>query len=125
MEYDALGRLVSYTDFKGNLASTPYSTLYEYDKLGRLIKKQVPFMSDGGTIRYSTTKYYYDKVGNIIREKITDNLPGQAETYRSTEYEYNNRGFLTKVTTYDGGSPENYTQYYYDVAGNKLRMYTA
>jgi len=31
---------------------------------------------------------------------------------------------LLTVTAYDNGTPENYTQYYYDSAGNKLRMYT-
>ena len=49
---------------------------------------------------------------------------GQTEAYNKTEYEYNNRNLLTKVITYNGSSPENYTQYYYDAAGNKIRMYT-
>jgi YD repeat-containing protein len=31
---------------------------------------------------------------------------------------------LVKVTTYDNGTPEYYTQYYFDSLGNTLRMYT-
>ena len=124
MVYDALGRMVSKTDIKGNKASTPYSASYEYDKLGRLLKERVPFENVSGTIYYSTNKYYYDKNSNITCQKTTNNLPGQTETYNKTEYEYNNVNLLTKVITYDGSNPENYTQYYYDAIGNKVRMYT-
>ncbi len=124
MVYDALRRRIFYTDIKGNKASTPYSTLYEYDNLGRLIKERIPFEEASGTFYYTTKKHYYDENGNIIRTQSTNNMPGQPETYTKTEYEYNGRGFLIKVTTYDGSSPENYTQYYYDEVENKIRMYT-
>jgi len=41
-EYDELGRKISVTDIAGNKATVPYSTLFEYDVLGRLVKQQVP-----------------------------------------------------------------------------------
>ena len=120
-EYDALGRLKRTADFKSNL-TTPasYWTTYEYDNLGRLVKETIPFEST----YYTTKKHYYDRNGNITGEMVSANKPGAAVAFNLTGYEYNGRNMLTKVTTYNNGSPVNYTQYYYNFAGNKLRMYT-
>lgn len=112
------------TDIKGNKASTQYSTLYFYDNLGRLIEERIPFEDVNGTIHYSIIKYYYDRNGNIVLEKTSKNKPGQTVSYNQIGYEYNSRNMLTKVATYDNGNPVNYTQYYYDGVGNKVRMYT-
>ena len=124
VEYDALGRVKSKTDAKGNAANPKYSITYTYDKLGRVLTESVPFKNNSGTIINSIKKYYYDNNGSIIEERTTNNLEGSAATYTKTQYAYDNRNRLVKVTTYDNGTPENYTQYYYDNAGNKVRMYT-
>ncbi len=123
-EYDSLGRVKKITDMKGNKAAATYFTTYEYDNLDRLIKEIVPFEEVGGTIYYTTKKHYYDQNKNIIRECVTINKPEEAETYSRMDFEYNNRNKLAKVTTYNDEVPENYTQFYYDAAGNKVRMYT-
>ena len=123
--YDALGRVKSVTDIKGNKASTKYSTIYEYDNLGRVIKETIPFsVSDKGVVYKTIKKHYYDGNGNVICEQITNNKPGETESYSKTEYKYNSRNLLEMVITYDNGVPENYTQYFYDNVGNKKRMYT-
>ncbi|MDQ7093821.1 hypothetical protein REC12_09475, partial [Desulfosporosinus sp. PR] len=123
-EYDPLGRIIKVTDIKGNKASTPYSTTYSYDNLGRVIEEDIPFQTTNGTISDTIKKHYYDRNGNIILEKVSSNKPGQTAAFDQTGYEYNSRNQLTKVVTYTNGSPVNYTQYYYDADGNKVRMYT-
>lgn len=122
--YDKLGRLEKVTDIKGNKAAEPYSTTYEYDNLGRVIKETIPFDKSSSTIINSIKKNYYDRNGNKIKEKVLSNKPGEPESYNTTSYEYNDRNMLTTVITYDNGEAENYTQYYYDAVGNKVRMYT-
>lgn len=123
-EYDSLGRVKKTTDMKGNKAANTYFTTCEYDNLGRLIKEVIPFEEVSGTRYYTTKKHYFDRNKNIIRECVTINKPGEVETYSRMDFKYNNRNKLAKVTTYDDGEPENYTQFYYDAAGNKVRMYT-
>jgi YD repeat-containing protein len=122
--YDALGRVTSVTDIKGNKSNPVYSTTYTYDNMGRMLQEKVPFQSSSGTIYYSTKKHYYDRNGNVLIEKTANNKPGETESFSQTGYEYNSRNMLAKTTTYSSGTPVNYTQYYYDAAGNKLRMYT-
>jgi YD repeat-containing protein len=131
--YDAAGRVKAKTDNLGNQASPTYSTLYEYDAMGRVVKESTPFEKVGSTIYYSIKKYTYDKNGNVLFEKISCNKPGETAAFRLTGYEYDNRNRLIKVITYkntvtendiSSAIPENYTQYYYDSMGNKLRMYT-
>ncbi|WBW98142.1 S8 family serine peptidase [Oceanirhabdus sp. W0125-5] len=123
-KYDDLGRVKSTTDMKGNNAAEKYSTTFEYDKLGRVLKEKIPFENKNGTMHYSVKKYHYDKNGNLIEQYVQRNKIGEAENYNKITYEYNPRNMLTKVTTYDNGITENYTQYFYDKLGNKLRMYT-
>ena len=126
-KYDALGRLKSTADFKSNLTSPEaYSTTYVYDNLGRLIQETIPFekADTTGIVYYTVKKHYYDRNGNIISEMVSNSKPGIALTFSKVGYEYNGRNMLTKVITYNNGNPENYTQYYYDNSGNKLRMYT-
>lgn len=123
-QYDALGRKTIVTDILGNKSTTPYSTTYTYDNLGRVIEEDTPFQNTNGTLFTTVKKHYYDRNGNITLEKVSSNKPGQVATYDQTGYEYNSRNMLTKAITYNSGSPVNYTQYYYDAAGNKVRMYT-
>ncbi|NJD04665.1 MAG: hypothetical protein FIA99_19170 [Ruminiclostridium sp.] len=123
-EYDALGRVKKVTDQKGNLANPIYSTEFIYDNLGRVIEEKVPFENVSGTVYFTIKRHYYDRNGNVTLEKTSKNKPGQALSFNQTEYGYNSRNMLTSVKTFDAGSPENYTQYYYDSVGNKLRMYT-
>src|SRR3989339_1756212 len=113
-QYDSLGRLVTSTDFAGNTSN------FKYDELDHLIKEQTPFESD----YMSTKSYYYDLVGNVVLEKISSNKSGETEKFNQTGYEYDNMNRLTKVITYNNGIAENFTQYFYDLVGNKLRMYT-
>lgn len=124
-EYDALGRLARTSDYKANLQSQDnYWTSYEYDSLGRLIKETVPFQNENGTLYSTIKKHYYDEDGNLLCDMISNNKPGEALTFSESRYGYNSRNMLTQVTKYESNSPENYTQYYYDPTGSKLRMYT-
>ena len=122
--YDALGRKITVTDIKGNKASTPYSTTYTYDSLGRVLSEQIPFEDVSGTLTYTLKKYFYDRNNNLLTSKTSNSLPGQTLAYSKTGYGYDKNNRLVHVTAYNGDIPENYTQYYYDAAGNKLRMYT-
>jgi RHS repeat-associated protein len=116
--YTLNGLVLTETDPKGNITS------YTYDGLNRLKEKKIPFESISGTIYYTLQQHTYDANGNIKTDSITNNLPGQAQAFSTTQYDYNSLNQLVIVTTTDGGSPENYTQYYYDADGNKVRMYT-
>ncbi|WP_010244121.1 RHS repeat domain-containing protein [Acetivibrio cellulolyticus] len=122
--YDSLGRLIKFTDIKGNKSNPNYSTFFTYDCMGRLIKVETPFEEVGGTIYYSAEKDYYDRNGNLAKMFEKCNKYNETESYKRIDYEYSDRSLLEKVITYNSGTPENYTQYYYDNAGNKVRMYT-
>ena len=122
--YLALGRVTKVTDIKGNKSNPVYSTTYTYDSLGRVLTERIPFESVNGTVYYTVKKHYYDNRGNTVSERVTVNKPGQEESWSRTDYEYNSRNLLTKVTAYNGSQVENITQYYYDAAGSKVRMYT-
>ncbi len=126
-EYDALGRLKKTTDYRSNQTSpAAYSTIYDYDNMGRLIKETIPFETNAstGNIYSAVKKHYYDRNGNTIQEMISNSKPGEAASFSKTQYEYNGRDMLTCVIKYDSATSQSYTQYYYDYSGNKLRMYT-
>jgi len=123
-EYDELGRKISVTDIAGNKATVPYSTLFEYDVLGRLVKQQVPFEDISGTIYYSESKTYYDLNGNVVKSLVANNEAGDTTTYKQSEYAYDSRNRLVTVSSFENTTDSIYTQYWYDNAGNKLRMYT-
>jgi RHS repeat-associated protein len=117
-EYYPNGLVRSVTDPSAN------TVFYNYDGLNRRFEERTPFDEADGTLYYSINKKGYDKNGNIKASSITGNKPGEEEYYNQTTYEYNARNLLVKATTYNEGVPENYTQYYYDADGNKVRMYT-
>lgn len=105
------GLVQSETDPRGSV------TTYTYDGLSRLIEKKTPFENISGTVYYTLQTYTYDANGNIKSEKITNNLPGQTQSYSEKQYSYDSLNQLIAVTTIDNGSPENYTQYFYDGDG--------
>jgi len=117
-DHDALGRVMAVTDKMGNTST------YTYDRLDRLLEEQIPFEQIDQDLYYTIKQYHYDRNGNVVLQKLSNSIPGEPLAFSQTEYIYNNRNMLTGVTTYDDGNPENYTQYYYDAVGNKLRMYT-
>ncbi len=117
-EYYQNGLTKTTTDAKNNIS------YFYYDGLNRLTEERVPFEKIGTVTYYTVTKNEYDNSGNILIEKTTSNKPGEPEAYNQTGYEYNSRNLLIKVTTYNNGSPVNYTQYFYDADGNKVRLYT-
>ncbi|OPX41889.1 tRNA(Glu)-specific nuclease WapA precursor [Ruminiclostridium hungatei] len=122
--YDALGRVTAKKDNRANAQSLPYATEYTYDNNGRVIVEKIPFENSTGTVYHTIKKHYYDSNGNITSERVTNNKPGQAAQYSRTDFAYDSKNQLIKTITFEGDSPENYTQYFYDAAGNKLRMYT-
>jgi len=121
--YDTLGRVTESYSVLGNKATVPYATIFVNDHLGRIIEQKTPFESDNGTIIYSTKKIYYDNNGNVIKEKQQSNAVGEAESYNITECVYNSRNQLIMTISNDGAETF-YTQNYYDVKGNLLRVYT-
>lgn len=116
-EYDQLGRMTKSYDAKG------YATEFKYDNLGRVIEQKTPFEEKDGTIYYSTKKIWYDNNGNVVKERVATNSSGEAESYNEVIYTYDNRNRLVMTQANDGEN-SNYTQNYYDQAGNLLRVYT-
>lgn len=116
-------------------------TLYEYDKAGRVIRKdeyQGCFGKDELECN-STTMYQYDANGNMEERKIdpiTHKLIEKtnydangnvliSERYyngeldQGVQYEYDEKGRLISMLTYDGNKDINFEQKYgYDEAGN-------
>ncbi|OPX41900.1 tRNA(Glu)-specific nuclease WapA precursor [Ruminiclostridium hungatei] len=122
--YDALGRVTAKKDNRANAQSLPYATEYTYDNNGRVIVEKIPFENSEGTAYHTIKKHYYDSNGNVTSERVTNNKPGQETQYGRTDFAYDSKNQLVKTTTFEGDSPENYTQYFNDAAGNKVRMYT-
>jgi len=116
-EYDGLGRLIKSYDAKD------YATEFTYDNLGRVIEQKTPFEEKDGTIYYSVKKVWYDNNGNVVKERVSTNASGETESYNEVIYTYDNRNRLV-MTQANDGEKSNYTQNYYDVTGNLLRVYT-
>jgi len=95
--YDAVGNIVSYTDFDLDTIT------YVYDEQNRLIEKQFP--------NDSLVNYTYAIDG--LRESITDSRG-------ATIYTYDERDRLTSHTEPNGSTIE----YSYDVAGNRTSVTT-
>ena len=110
--YDFSGNQLSVQDAKGNV------TKYTYDAMNRRTKVEQPFDATGTAI----TTYQYDGAGNILHQENSQNVSGAAEENRIVEYEYDKKNQVITAAMF---APEpNYTQYYYDAAGNLLRTYT-
>ena len=111
--YDLAGRLLTQTDAESG------TTVNAYDALNRVITTERDFTTTADTV----TKYYYDNNGNVAQEMVSSSLPGQTLSFRTRAYSYDSRNRLAASTSYDGQDAV-ITQYYYDDAGNILRMYT-
>ena len=98
------------------------ATEYIYDKLGRVIQKNIPF--DNKTGEMSVVKYEYDKNGNIIKEMVKSKTSDGRESQRVTKKEYDSRNRVTKVTALDKNGKELYTEYGYDNVGNQILVKT-
>ena len=103
--YDGLGRKISATDYKNNMAE------YTYDSLNRLIKEVTPLLGADEIIK----KYYYDATGNVTKESVRR----EANTWDITEYQYNNRNSLISVQ-----SGNDYLVYKYDTMGRIIQQST-
>ena len=110
-EYDGLGQMIRTADAEANAAPTPYYSTLTYDVLGRLLMRQDPV--DANTT--AETRYDYDRNGNNTRTRVKNG----ANSYAETSTQYNWRGKPEKALT--AGTD---TAYFYDPAGNALRMYT-
>ena len=118
--YDKNGRLIS------ELRPGSITISYQYDNLGRLLKKigndkTVNYTYDACKTGYlcsvstngTSTDYTYNTMGNVIKENQS--------IYDKTleiRYAYNNYGTLTK-TTY----PQDTVEYFYDSQGFIAQMY--
>jgi len=111
--YDGMGRLVTVSDFAGNIQR------FTYDELGRLISHRTPFERVGNAIQYAETRYFYDRGGNLIRTSTLINSPGTAQRWATTENTFrHNRLVATQI----GGTDGIRVEYTYDLAGNILTM---
>uniref|UniRef100_UPI0025E9F5B2 PKD domain-containing protein n=1 Tax=Eubacterium sp. TaxID=142586 RepID=UPI0025E9F5B2 len=80
---------------------------YEYDKLGRLIKKY-----EGDALRESLK---YDTLNNLISKEEY-----KGSSSKKTEYSYDKNGRLTTETT-EKGDKKNTTKYQYDTNSNLVK----
>ncbi|MBI9013883.1 MAG: hypothetical protein JEZ08_16735 [Clostridiales bacterium] len=122
--YNALGQLTESYDFKSVKSATPYATKNTYDKIGRLIKTEIPFDTIDGQVKYSVKEYKYDANNNLVEERTSNNKVTELESFNIKKYEYDKRNRLVKVTLENGSNNPVISQYYYDAAGNQVRMYT-
>jgi RHS repeat-associated protein len=108
-EYDWLGRKISETDAKGVV------TVYEYDDAGNILSTGVK--KDAGADVQELQHSVYDLAGRLISQK-----DGNKNT---TTFEYNAFGKVRKtVTPGDAPSiPSNTINYQYDVMGNLTKRY--
>ncbi|OQB13716.1 MAG: tRNA(Glu)-specific nuclease WapA precursor [Firmicutes bacterium ADurb.Bin193] len=113
-EYDALGRLTSYSDYEQNITSVTY------DKLGRQTVLTTPF--EGGT--NSVVKQYYDNNGNLTKTLTQDNAAGEAQHFKKEEFSYDAKNRMVAAIAYEQDDKPVYAQYKYDAAGNPLAVYT-
>ena len=117
-EYNLQGQLIKSYDDKG--IKENYATLYEYDLNGRVIQTKTPIEKTGDGVSYGIIKNEYDTDGNPV---MTEELQSDGKWVR-TEYEYDKLGQLVLVKNCMEGDEAQYTQYAYDVEGNKIRQYT-
>jgi YD repeat-containing protein len=113
--FDWLGRKTSATDPKNSVS------IFTYDDSDRLIQEEIPFEGIYNTIK----NHCYDNNGNITSQRVSNNIPGDPASESRIDYEYSNRNYLTKVSSYNQNTLENYVTYTHDAIGNKLTMSVA
>ena len=110
--FDHMGRLVTASDFMGNVQR------FYYDNIGRLIRHRIPFERIGNITHYSETRYFYDANGNLVQTDTAINRPGQAQQWATNRYTFrHNRLISSLIGVGNGGIRTDYT---YDHAGNIL-----
>ncbi|MBP5433034.1 polymorphic toxin-type HINT domain-containing protein [Ruminococcus sp.] len=148
---DKNGAVVSYRyDANGNRSETVYpngqKTVYNYDKLNRLVSEYTVDDKDNVILKYEytigkagektsvaendrTVDYVYDKLYRLVAEAVTDS-DGKVTRYSYTYDKVNNRISKTvdgEVTSYTYNElnqlvKENDTLYEYDEAGNLVSV---
>jgi len=113
--YDGLGRLLTMSDFAGNVQR------FSYDNLGRLISQRTPFERIGNVIQYSETRYFYDRNGNLTRTSTLINAPGTAQRWADTVNTFRHNRLISSQTG-GAGAEGIRVDYTYDLAGNILTM---
>ena len=120
--YDALGNKTSETNGRDN------TTLFGYDDLNRLIKKNLPavdVLNDPNaaktTSKSPSYSYEYDNEGNLVKEV------SPLGTSVIHEYDEMNREIrtITSFTVKDGVKRNAITKSFYDLAGNKIAVVDA
>ncbi|MBI2328032.1 hypothetical protein HYU92_06975 [Candidatus Curtissbacteria bacterium] len=137
---DSIGNITSVVESGSFISSTPQTTTFSYDSLGRIIKATYP--------SNKTFEYTYDKMGNRLTQKV-DGSTTAAYTYDDdyklikknnfTSYTYDNNGNQTKKPSENFNSDPTYTydfenrlighttsvgnvyDWKYDGLGNRLR----
>lgn len=112
--YNPNGTLASFTSQNGS------TTVYQYDKLNRLIDQWVPFEVANGNMLYAYAGYSYDKAGRKISEKNGIDkvaLGTKAGNLIIKHLTYYKNGLLKSV--YDDENRK--TEYSYDTDGNKVK----
>ena len=115
--YDRGGRLIR-EEYKDG-SSVMKWVEYTYDPWDRKLTETSSFDNSGS----AKVKYTYDKNGNVLTESVKNSVPGQLETWSKTGYVYDAWGNTLQVVYYEGNTPVNYIQYYYDWDGEMLREY--
>ena len=110
-------------EYCGKVA-VPYSTIYTYDALGRVLTQATPIEEKDGVIYCKVNRNDFDAAGNVLAQKTTSNLPGEAESYTHTASVYDSRGRVVDTVIYDGDKPGSHTRYEYDGVGNRIAVYT-
>ena len=118
------GKLMSKTVLELG-ASRESTTLYSYDREGRLQKTERDgitesyfYHEDGGyTVEWSgksgNGSYLYDALGNLLEIRHGDGELNE-------EYLYDEQGRLLNIKQYSGGEVTDLHRYQYDVSGNLL-----
>ena len=114
--YDALGNLISSTDFKGVEAKKTH------DILGRVIKEET--LMEAG--HYAAIHHEYDLNGNEVLTRVQCNKPGEAVAYKRTRFVYDSRNRVTDTIQYHTDNDSSYARAksVYDGVGNVLESYS-
>jgi len=106
--YDSAGRNTRQTIYRGPALTDPVVTDYDYDSMGRLIKKAL----DPCGLNLATV-YEYDGAGRIVDQNNPRGI--------ITHYEYDVRGRLVRQIL-DPCGLNLTTKYEYDLSNNKIKL---
>ena len=116
---------------RGRYSALVYSTSYEYDSKGRVLRSVTECSTidgDKGDGTYDNkSEYTYDKKNRVTKMvyEYTDSnsYDDNVKIVTITEYEYNDKGFLTTEKSTDSSKPGQYSlnSYSYDKYGNNTK----